>query len=92
MYVKRFSNYETITYPWVHKFYKKCGSSLEIPCARVRIRRMYSTEDPSIFGVKLQNLVDRGQWRPGFVYPCTYLHRINQQVFVEKNGVFFCKV
>jgi hypothetical protein len=30
---------------------------------------MLHTEDPQIFGVKVQNLVARVTWRPGFVHP-----------------------
>jgi len=89
IYVKRFSNYENITYPWVHKFYKNVATLSKF---HVRIRRIFSTEDPSIFGANLQNLVSRGPWRPEFVYPCTYLHRINRQVFLEKRRFVFCKV
>ena len=68
-----------------------CGSPLKILGTRMGISRMSNTEDPSILGANLQNSAARGPWRTWFLYPCTYLHNINRQVFVKKGGVFFWK-
>ena len=66
-----------------------CGSPLKILGTRMGISRMSNTEDPSILGANLQNSAVRGPWRTWFLYPCTYLHNINRQVFVKKRGCVF---
>ena len=89
IYVKRFSTYETVTYPWVHKFYKNVAalSKFYVPGCGYVEHPALKTHQYSARTYK--NLLTRGPWRPGFVYPCIYLYSINRQVFVKKSSVFF---